>query len=136
MINRIDDICCKNPVDFWKYVKSLGPRKNCSIPLKVTIDNEIVCDLNVVKDKWKHDFMCLYNPTSNAQVEYDEEFYRDAKSTVQLLEHEMQTENYVENVYLNYTITMEELNNVVCKLKCKKATGADNIPNEVLKRII
>ena len=44
----------------------------------------------------------------------------------------MKYENYEENIYLNSSISFDELENVVKNLK-KKAVGIDSIPYEMLK---
>ncbi len=40
---------------------------------------------------------------------------------------------YVSNAMLNRNISLQEVSNVVDRLKNKKAPGIDKIPNEVLR---
>ncbi len=58
----IENVETKNPTEFWKKIKSLGPNKKKDIPVKVYDDNNSVCgDIDVVLNKWKSDFQNLYN---------------------------------------------------------------------------
>ncbi len=42
-------------------------------------------------------------------------------------------DNYIPNPEINFPITMNEIEIFICKLRLNKATGIDNLPNEVLK---
>ncbi len=45
----------------------------------------------------------------------------------------MENDNYISNPEINFPITMNEIEIIYIKLRLNKATGIDNLPNEVLK---
>jgi uncharacterized OsmC-like protein len=133
-INRLDEINTSNPKEFWDTIKQLGPRKNKDIPMKVKIDeNQYETRPNEVLTKWKNDFYALYNPETNALNHFDNAFYEDALSYKHHLERETMSVNYMQNDYINRAIDFGEIAAAAEKLKNRKSTGADDIPNEVLK---
>ena len=71
-------------------------------------------DVDIVLNKWKNDFHMLYNNPND--VKFDKNFY-----------------DKVLNDPLNKDLTLDELENVIAKLKTKKSVGWDKIPNEVIK---
>ena len=59
--NHIAETETKNPKDFRKIIKNLGPRKTLKISMEVEIGNVVVNDVTSVLSKWRSDFECLYN---------------------------------------------------------------------------
>ena len=131
VVNEIDELSAKNHKGFWAQLKKLGPQKRTQIPLKVKIGDDIINDNNRVLSKWKDDFSKLLNQTG-INSNFDDVFLNDALQDKERLEHELANDN-VGNENLNRAVTMEELLLVLSNLKIKKATGPDNIPNEILK---
>ncbi len=128
---NIESICTENPKQFWNYIKKLGPQFNSEIPEEVYDDDgNLVTDLDIVFDKWKKDYENLYKPNNE---NFNESFYREIIDLLRTAENRMKDPLYVPNQYLNKNISTDEVNNIIDKLKNRKAPGLDNIPNEVLK---
>ena len=63
---QIEEVCTKNPKEFWNHIKKLGPRKKSETPMKVRLDeNTHSSDIDTVLEKWKNDFSSLYNNRPN-----------------------------------------------------------------------
>ena len=124
---KIENVCQNNPKEFWSKIKNLGPKKD-SIPMTVRIDDTLVDDKSAVLEKWKLDFETLYNPTVDGTK--DNTFESNINVDKEFLE-----ENAFNNINheLNVSISLKELKVAISKAKTNKATGIDNIPNEVLK---
>ena len=59
---EIEQICTKNPKEFWEQIKKLGPRKSSSIPMKVKLnDDSVTSEPSHVLETWKTAFDGLYN---------------------------------------------------------------------------
>ena len=130
---EIESVHTTNPREFWKYICSLGPRKEKTLPLKVYTGNnntEITSDINAVLSTWKEAFSNLYNKPICVS---DENEYIELCNKKVHLENQMGLEGYSENVYINEAISLDELEYVINKLKLHKAVGLDEIPNEVLR---
>ena len=127
-IQEIEKVCVDNPREFWNQIKSLGPRSNSELPMKVKDEEgNIITDHDYVFQKWKTDFEKLYN--DRACDNFDETFLSESRNNLKDLESNMSNENHT----LNKIITPYEVDQVTQKLKNNKSTGLDNIPNEVLK---
>ena len=122
---NIESICTENPKQFWNYVKKLGPQFNSDIPEEVyDNDGNLVTNLDAVMDKWKKDYENLYKPSNE---NFDETFYKEILDLLRMAENRMKDPLYVPNQYLNRNISTDEINNVLDKLKNRKAPGLDNI---------
>lgn len=64
---------------------------------------------------------------------FDETFYRDRCSAKALQDCEMALEVELCNDDLNTELSLEEVQLAINKAKTGKATGIENLPNEVLK---
>ena len=100
--------------------------------MMVKIGSDDIYDKHLVMTKWKSDFESIYNPDSNNAL-YDNDFKLQVTQTLNQTEYEMLRIDYIENDELNYEISLNEVQYVVNKLKGKKATGIDKLPNEALK---
>ena len=129
---EIEQASTEDPKLFWECLKKLGPRKSTSVPMKVRINEDIVLDEKVVTDKWKSDFENLYQQVGQ-NCSFDDNFLNDINERKDQIERDMLDNNYVSNLAINGIISVEEVQKVVAKLKVKKATGYDSIPNEVIK---
>ncbi len=129
--DEIETVCTDNPRQFWEYIKKLGPKKSNKIIEEVyDQDGNIKCDIESVLSKWKSEFENLYKSESDS---FDNVFYEEIKLLLQTRECNMSDPLYVSNAFLNRNITLEEVSNVVDRLKNNKAPGIDLIPNEVLR---
>ena len=128
---NLEKLTTDDPNKFWNHISKLGPPRNRHIPEEIINESNIVInDKNLVYQKWTSDWQQLFSPTSNS---FDEKFYVDAMQRKTFLESLMLDPLYNPNPLLNTPITMEELKLVLLKSKDNKATGWDNIPNEVWK---
>ena len=64
---------------------------------------------------------------------FDDQFLDEVVQSKDTLENEIVRDDYIQNGVLNVDISFDEIEKVVGKLKTRKATGWDKIPNEVLK---
>ncbi len=128
----IENCCVENPRDFWNHISKLGPRKDKQIPMKVYDENNVLNDnIEIVLNKWRNDFMGLYNKPGDLS-EHDN-FYTNICNRKITMENEMENDEYDSNFELNRALSYDEVEKIIFKLKSKKATGLDSIPNEVLK---
>ena len=131
MQDEMESVCTDNPRQFWEYIKKLGPKPSNKILQEVYDENgNIKCDLDSVLHKWKVEFENLYKSESDS---FDDNFYTEIKSLLRTRELNMNDPLYVSNAVLNRSLTLDEVSNVIDRLKNKKATGIDLIPNEVLR---
>ena len=131
-VNEIENMSVNNHKEFWGKLKQLGPRSSSSVPVKIKCGNEIITNEKQVLRKWKEDFSSLYNQ-ANVEHTFNDEFLQEAIAQKSVLEAEMLHCNYIENDAINNVISDAEIDKVISKLKNKKATGEDEIPNGVIK---
>jgi len=128
-ITTIENSANTDHNEFWKNIKKLGPHKTHSIPLKVNVGGQETTELREVKSKWLNDFSQLLNPDDNSD-DFDQEFLESITQEKVNIEQNMGNETVDD---INEEITVDELNKAVNRLKLKKATGIDSLPNEILK---
>lgn len=128
---ELEEISTSNPTEFWRKIKSLGPRTNKTIPLEVIENDSVISEERRVFEKWRTDFKNLYNRSENS--DFDDVHYDRAKLHKQLLEMNMQDPLYESNNQLNGNITVSEISNIVMQAKKYSSCGFDNIPYDVLK---
>ena len=134
-IDKLERECEKNPNAFWESVRKLGPSKKENIPWQVLDDEgKEVGDKDLVCKTWIRDFEKLYNPV-NPTFETKEEyqFIKEIEENVRFKERNMADPLYEYNNALNGNFTLQEIQTHIQRLKNKKATGIDQIPNEILK---
>lgn len=125
-VEKIETCNTENPKEFWQHIKKLGPKKTNDIPQKVHKGEGFSTDEKDVCNKWQQDFSTLYNVPED--LDFDEEFYQNIVNEVTRIE-----ENLTEtNDFVNRSMSFDEIEKAVKKLKLKKAVGVDFIPNEVL----
>lgn len=77
-MEEIEDVCTKDPKQFYNTLKKLGPRSNkTTIPWE-TYDESggLITQKERILDKWKTDFQNLY---CNVRGEFDENFLKRLK---------------------------------------------------------
>ena len=130
-LNELEINVNKNPNDFWKMLKRLGPRKSLNIPLEVYDDEGIVTkDLHFVLNKWKKDYENMYNVPIGSDT-FNDTHYDNCLAEMHIFENDD-----APGTDLNNDITVEEVKKAVQKTKNKKAVGLENLPNEVFKNDI
>ena len=73
----IERLNTDNPREFWKELKSIGPKKKKqNIPMEVySNDGSKEIDTNFVLDKWKTDFESLYKESN--EHSFDNRFHKE-----------------------------------------------------------
>ena len=145
--DNIQQLCTGDPKGFWNAIKNLGPRVNKDTHVdKVMMDDGTVSsDPEYIMGKWKRDFETLYmqrnspddddaefvaameQRTAEWQAEYDAAIAGQGPRTDDI------AEAYQASLQLNAAISLQETVNALKYCKNGKATGIDNIPNEILK---
>lgn len=111
----------EDPNLFWKSIGKIGvgSSKNNRIPMQVVRDDgSISDDVEVVLNKWKHDFSSLLNANITDSTENE---------SMPVLE------NTRYDPVLNGHITLFEVKKAIDSAKRGKACGIDSVPSEVLK---
>ncbi|XP_052256259.1 uncharacterized protein LOC127861632 isoform X1 [Dreissena polymorpha] len=117
--SRLSNLASDNDVEFWKTIGTcgVGQERKKGIPLEVVLDNGTVSSkLEDVLLRWKNDFANLLNQSVNSNVG--------------------QHTSSFDNVYheeLDRPFSVFEVKAAIDRAKLNKATGIDQIPNEVLK---
>ena len=101
--------------------------------MKVVEDDHFCTDKESVFRIWNNELHKLYNRPEALLQHFDEEFYLQKISDKERLENEMKQANHTSNMFLNDDIGIDEIEKVVQKTQCGKATGIDHIPTDVLK---
>jgi hypothetical protein len=132
-MTTIENVTSSDPKAFWEQLKKLGPRQRKEIPMEVVSnDGKVLTKHEEVLDHWKAEFEKLYAQT---QENTDPEILRNAKQRVYQSELTFMDPLY-ETTHvntLNRRITLGEVEHAVQRAKNGKATGPDQIPNEILK---
>ena len=102
LVLQIEELQTKNPKEFWRHIKNLGPRASKDFPLEVYENENLVTNLDA-KNQWSNDVSDLYNRPDNLPVGYDAEFYRNTVNEKNNAETIL-NDNQAENEYLNYNI--------------------------------
>lgn len=129
-MNEIERLRTDNPTVFWNEIKKLGPGKRndgCITTVEMA-DGSISYMKEDIMERWKTAYDGLFNHTESEN--FDEGHKRQVYLEWENITNEIGSG--LDNV-LNVRITSEEVLKVLNGLKPKKATGADKIPNEVLK---
>ena len=131
---EIEEINTENPIEFWKQINSLGPRKNNKIPVEVYApdSSEKLYDTESVLNTWRSDFETLFNIPENEHVNFDSDFYDDIMSQVSNIKRAELT-NFDDSAEYNKPFDISEIDNICERLKLNKSVGPDMIPNEVLR---
>ena len=140
----ITSLKTNNPKKFWEEINKLGPSNEKQKIDSVKFDNGCISYEQVdILRKWKDDFSNLFKDTAQASPVSDV-FLDNTRKLLSEWEEQIESIDYNDNehsspietekeVILNSEITMEELISALHTAKANKATGIENIPNEVLK---
>ena len=133
-VDKIDKLNDNDSREFWNQIQNLGIRKKNIIPMEIkTNDGVVTSDKQSVLNHGKDEFSKLYN----IDVSEDHEDREQEEFSHTMYDHKQQLETVHRgnfNVYLNEDITFQEVLYAVKKVKLKKSSGINNIPNEVLKQ--
>ena len=77
-VNEIEEFSSNNPKEFWRKLKSLGPRKHKDIPIKIVDGDNVIIDKNEVLSKWKDTFSALLNGSADDN-NFDNVFHEEAR---------------------------------------------------------
>ena len=129
--NNIASANVEDPVKFWKYIESLGPKRSKGLPNAVNINGSIENDPDVVINKWKNDFKKLFQKPDSVKYDYNHSFKTTIMREWRRLEQSVVNNN--TNEILNAKISVDELRVALSKLKDNKATEVDELKNEIIK---
>ena len=132
----IESLETSNPRGFWNKVNQLGP-SNIKAPQKpcVRLDEDTVSfDKGIIMHKWYDDISGLFQEISSPI--YDSHFYNQVCELNIEMEHLCEDDGleWESTRMLNSLILLEEVTVSLGKAKPKKASGYDNLPNELLCR--
>ena len=130
--DKLDNLNTNNPKEFWDHLNKLGPKKFKQIPEEISVDNEIVTDKSKVLHHWKNTLDKLYQKPHHVKQYYDNEFYKKTLSNLKYLEESFSIDAQGS---LNNPVTLDETKYALQKLKDRKATGYDEIKNEIIKNL-
>jgi Reverse transcriptase (RNA-dependent DNA polymerase) len=91
----------RNPVEFWKVIKSINAKTRKTIPIS--------------KDMWENHYSTLFEQSEVTYLPISEKWEATADT---------------DDSSFDPPISMDEVNNCIQKLKKKKAPGLDGFPNE------
>lgn len=129
---QLEQLYTGNPQQFWKEINSLGPRKTIAIPMEVLLESgESAFQPEQIVEKWESDYRNLYACSSSTL--FDDQFFDETCKIKINLENSLMNRDLNHDSVLNNDITIEEVQEVLHKLKLNKAVGIEDIPNEVLK---
>ena len=124
---EIEEVVTKDPRRFLEMLGKIGSKKSPEIPMEVYDENgSIRSVINSVLGKWKTDYDNLYNGCTSDK--YDKKFYEDSMRNL----NNREANGYIISG-LNHDITEDEVRRVIFNSKSRKATGIENLPNEILK---
>ena len=91
LLNRIDEINTNNPREFWRTIKTLGPRKDKEIPIKViTVDGHFEGHPSKVLKSWENEFAEMSRKSHSFESEEFEDFYYDCLRQKEISENALQ----------------------------------------------
>jgi hypothetical protein len=126
----IETICSNDPRTFWDQLKKLGPKRVHQIPMEVhDADGRRITKHEDVLSFWANEFAKLYSQTQENSDLLHNVKHRITQSELAFLDPLYET----PNTLLNRGITLLEVEQAVQRAKNGKATGQDQIPNEILK---
>ena len=130
----IEHVNSENPREFWKHIKSLGPKKKSNqIPFEVYCYDEngkqyLSNDQNTVLDTWKYDFENLYNLDGEQHIDGD--FEKTIEENISVSENCM---SYDTQTGMNKPREIGEVQWAVNRSKSGKSMGPDTLPYEIFK---
>ena len=107
IVNEINALHLKRSQDFWRYINQL--RKNDAVEEETYVSSE--------------DWICHYQ-----NLLYDSQ----EPHTIFDFSNDLENEDSPNNDILGQSITTNEIHEQISKLKLKKASGMDNILNEMI----
>lgn len=82
---EIENMCTKNPNDFWAKIRNLGPKTKKALPLEIIDETgKIINDEKVVLDKWHTDFKNLYNGSNSG--DFDQGHFKQVRAHTHFIE--------------------------------------------------
>ena len=144
--NHIEQLDTSDPQSFWREINKIGPGKQYQhVCDTVKLDNNTITrDPAEIIKKWEDDYQGLYDENNNDAFDHD--FINTVKERISewdnddsklsdyitQLNGDSVPEDIVSNT-LNVPILETETVNALRHAKLNKATGCDNLPNEILR---
>ena len=146
--DHIQQMRTDDPKRFWDAIKKLGPGNISDMSIdKVKLDDgSVSSDPQQIMNKWKHDFETLYqrsnipdNATENdflAALDQQRGQWQEYDAAIAgqgPCRDDLEEDFYLASLQLNSATTLQKTINALKQCKNGKATGIDNVPNEILK---
>ena len=124
-VDKIAQVNITDPQQFWRMIKTLGPREDKSVKLEmIGEDGTLITDPNKVLRSWKGKYQDLLNPAPSGDTEFKERMVNNLEINIDDL----------ADAEFNKAILASEVERALRKSKNGKAAGIDRITNEVLKQ--
>ena len=126
-MEKIEKTQTLNQKQFWRLVNK-GKKKSGRLhPIELT-DGTILTDPQEQSKAWKQYFEELYTPTDNVNYDNDFKMYIDNEIT------RMEKDSMLnDDCIMSKELTLQEVQNVIAKLKCNTAPGWDEVTTEHVK---
>ena len=130
-LENLESVSTSNPKEFWEKLNSLGARNKSKIPDKARKpDGNLTDNMTDTLNVWKQDFSTLFNRPG---YDTSDGSYLELINELNERENQIKDVSYESDDFLNEHILILEIKDAISRLKKGKATGLDQIPNEILK---
>jgi hypothetical protein len=135
--------CAYDVNSFWKEIdcinKGIAGDRRQRIPMEVLEDGEITSNIELVLNKWKHDFKMIYENVGHGQFneEHLEYISQRIPEMERLYENILANQGIADGTQghapLNAPLTYNEIRPAIFRAKKRKAVGLDELPAELLQ---
>ena len=132
-ILHLEETHAVNPQRFWDQINKLGPKRQKKIPMEVYDDKgQLISDIPQVLNEWERCFRDLFSGKQEGE-NFDAAFAENICLLKSQLEKRSPHSTLNQGNVLNEIINIEEVKTAISALKVGKASGFDELTNEMLK---
>ena len=125
---QLEEINSSDPNCFWEYINKLGPKNKTPTPTVCCgTDGLIIYEENFVMNKWKEEFLNLYNPNEADGNDSQNRF----KDFIIKYHEDFEKLNGDDDMAINSSFTPYDVGKVISKSKANKAPGIDGIVYDI-----
>ena len=126
---ELEEKVASDPNEFWNQIKNLGPKRQKEENFEVYDENgKATSDIDIVLKKWEQCTKDLFDEKNDPI--FDNDFLNTKMEELTQIEND----NHIDPaLFLNQTISLDEVAAVVDKAKNGKAVGPDLLPYECMK---
>jgi len=130
VVQKIESFRSKNPREYWKKLYDLDNTQlvDNSIPMVIKNSNGTLVSGMEASKLWMDSFAKLSKENSDAG-DFDQSFYVHINDRI----NQFQQQSTSTQCTLDHSITLEEVQKAIKKLKKGKAVGLDGMFNEIFK---